>query len=143
MTATSRLEFLYQLQFVWVQLQLFPWDILHCGLCYLQFSDGPLQIFSRPPNKTFTHSVNYLFCNTWPPCTASLDDKSIFHHEIVHATFGQRTQVNHNAQTATGTCLELPQHCLFAQIPGHIKYTWFSQTLLYTFPLRCQQQHCV
>ena len=60
---------LYQLQFVWVQMQSFPQNFPHCGFRYLQLSNGSPHKFPGAASECFTHSINRLFSNIWPPHT--------------------------------------------------------------------------
>jgi hypothetical protein len=55
---------LYQLQFVRVQLQSFPYNFPHCGLQYLQLSAGSSHRFPGAASESLMHSDDSLFGNT-------------------------------------------------------------------------------
>jgi hypothetical protein len=52
-----------------VQLQSFSYNFPHCTLRYLQLSTGCPHRFPGAASESFTHSVDRLFGNTWPPNT--------------------------------------------------------------------------
>jgi hypothetical protein len=57
----------YKLSEYFAKLHSFPYNFPHCALRYLQLSTGSSHRFPGAASESFTHSVDRLFGNTWPP----------------------------------------------------------------------------
>ena len=112
------LEFLYQLQFVRVQLQSFPYNFPRCGLRYLNSRQALRTDFLGLWVKVSRTLSTVSSVNLGFPARPFLDDRRILCNEIVHITFRSKSQEDHDVQIAVGTRVETPQNCYIALIPG-------------------------